>query len=183
MSLLSNEGSATFWRRNSGEISEPPVRRRPSIFSRGTFWFSAFQTLISGCLPKIGRNHFASFRRSHVARLGIGEFATSLLVCKEQSHGFSSGYFGKLARSGGKNSWGEQGARGRSGASRFRQRSSIFPCRRSLVSCCQHYQSGSAPRDFSCSGRGSPSAGRFASRTKPFYQRSRRISFSPRFGF
>src|SRR5436190_12535527 len=159
MSLFSNEGSATFWRRNSGEMSEPPVSRRPSIFSRGTFWFSAFQTLISGCLPKMGRNHFASLRRIHVARLGISEFATSLLVCKEQSHAFSSGYFGKLARSGGKNSWREQGARGRSGASRFRQRSSIFPCRRSLVSCCQHDQSGIAPRDFSRSGRRSPSAG------------------------
>src|SRR6266540_3174732 len=83
--LSSTEGSTTFWRKNSGEISEPPVSKRPSICSKGTFRFLAFQTLISGCLRKIGRNHFASFARIHVARLGIGEFATSHRVCKEHS--------------------------------------------------------------------------------------------------
>src|SRR6266540_1383150 len=83
--LSSTEGSTTFWRKNSGEISEPPVSKRPSICSKGTFRFLAFQTLISGCLRKIGRNHFASFARIHVARLGIGEFATSHRVCKEHA--------------------------------------------------------------------------------------------------
>ena len=82
MSLLSNEGSTTFWRKNSGEMSEPPVSKRPSIFSSGTFRRNAFQTLISGCLPKMGRNHFASLRRIQVARLGIVEFATAGSRCK-----------------------------------------------------------------------------------------------------
>src|SRR5437763_1746929 len=69
MSLLSTEGSATFWRKNSGEISEPPVSRRPSIFSSGTFRLSAFQTLISGCLPKLVRNRFLSIASGSPFRL------------------------------------------------------------------------------------------------------------------
>src|SRR6266545_3863658 len=127
-------GSTISWRKNSGEISEPPVSKRPSICSNGTFRFSAFQTLISGCLAKIGRNDFASFRRIQVARLGIAEFATSLLVCKEQSHGFPGRYFGKSERRAGKSSSAEQGTHGRGSVARFRDQVPIFACRRSLVS-------------------------------------------------
>src|SRR6266496_4726570 len=157
--LSRSEGSTCSWRKNSGEISEPPVSKRPSICSNGSFRFSAFQTLISGCLPKMARNDFASFRRIQVARLGIGEFATFLLVCKEQSHDFPGRYFGKSWRRVGKNSSREQGTRGRSGAARLRERLSIFHCRRPLVSRRQHDQSRSPPRRSSCSRRGSPSAG------------------------
>src|SRR6266446_5575865 len=80
--LSNNEGSRTFWLKNSGEISEPPVSRSPSIWSRRTFRFRAFQTLISGCLRKIGRNHFASFARIHVARLGMKECAMQSRLCQ-----------------------------------------------------------------------------------------------------
>src|SRR5437667_3287627 len=80
--LSKSEGSRTFWRKNSGEISEPPVSRSPSIWSRRTFRFRAFQTLISGCLRKIGRNHFASFARIHVARLGTKQFAMYRRLCQ-----------------------------------------------------------------------------------------------------
>src|SRR6266540_1322716 len=167
-SLLITLGSTISWRKNSGEISEPPVSKSPSICSNGTVWFSAFQTLISGCLAKMARKDFVSLGRIQVARLGIGEFATSLLVCKEQSHDFPGRYFGKSGRRAAKNSSREQGTCDRSSAARFRERFSIFHCRRSLVSRRQHDQSRSAPRDFSRCRRGSPSAGGFTPRAKPF---------------
>src|SRR5436309_15379351 len=83
MSLSNTEGSGISWRKNSGEISEPPVSSRPSIFSWATLRFRAFQTLSPGYFAKTVRNHFASFGRIHVARFGIGEFATWRWPCKE----------------------------------------------------------------------------------------------------
>src|SRR5207248_1540114 len=123
--LSSTEGSRTFWRKNSGEISEPPVSRRPSIWSRRTFRLLAFQTLISGCLQKIGRNHFASFARIQVARFGIGKFATSRRVCKEHVD-VTRRSFQHVKRRSGKIERRKQRARDRSSGARFRERFRIF---------------------------------------------------------
>src|SRR5947207_6242539 len=170
---LSIKVRSTFsWRKNSGAISEPPVSSKPSIWSMATLPLHASKTRTSGCFAKNGWNHFSSLGRIHVARLGIGEFATFQRLCKEHSHVMRR-WFHQLRERIGKADWYEQGSRERGGAARSRERVSVFATRRPLVSWRQHYQSGSAPRDFSRSGRGSASAGRSAPRTKSFYQRSR----------
>src|SRR5215469_6391455 len=139
MCLSSTEGSGTSWRKNSSAISEPPESRSPSISSSRTARFRAFHTLIAGCFAKMGRNHFVSPGRIHVARFGIGEFATSASPCKEHFH-VTGGGIEEIARGIRKAGCGKQSSEHCRSTARFRDGFSVFNVRRPLVSCCKHNQ-------------------------------------------
>src|SRR5438132_6050352 len=75
ISFSITDGSGTGWFKNSGATSGPPVSNNPSICSKGTLRFAAFQTLRPGYFAKNGSKYFSSERRIQVARLRMPQTA------------------------------------------------------------------------------------------------------------